>query len=27
LPHVCAFYQGYIDPARHDPFYRTSSKT
>jgi 5-methylthioadenosine/S-adenosylhomocysteine deaminase len=31
LPHVRAFYQGYIDPAsqtgaRHDPFYRTSAK-
>jgi cytosine/adenosine deaminase-related metal-dependent hydrolase len=27
LPHVRAFYQGYIDPARHDPFYRTSART
>jgi cytosine/adenosine deaminase-related metal-dependent hydrolase len=27
LPHVRAFYRGYIDTARHDPFYRMSSKT
>ena len=27
LPHVRAFYQGYIDPARHHPFYRMSTKT
>ena len=27
LPHVRAFYRGYIDPARHDPFYRMSAKT
>ena len=27
LPHVKAFYRNYIDPARHDPFYRQSSRT
>jgi hypothetical protein len=26
LPHVKAFYAGYIDPARHEPFYRPSSR-
>ena len=26
LPHVRAFYRDYIDPARHDPFYRQSSR-
>lgn len=26
LPHVRAFYAGYIDPNRHDPFYRSSSR-
>jgi 5-methylthioadenosine/S-adenosylhomocysteine deaminase len=26
LPHVKAFYAGYIDPTRHDPFYRSSSR-
>lgn len=25
LPHVKAFYAGYFDPARHQPFYRQSS--
>jgi 5-methylthioadenosine/S-adenosylhomocysteine deaminase len=27
LPHVKAFYAGYIDPARHDPFYRTNARS
>jgi 5-methylthioadenosine/S-adenosylhomocysteine deaminase len=26
LPHVKAFYSKYIDPARHEPFYRPSSR-
>jgi hypothetical protein len=26
LPHVKAFYASYIDPARHEPFYRPSSR-
>jgi cytosine/adenosine deaminase-related metal-dependent hydrolase len=26
LPHVRAFYATYIDPARHEPFYRPSSR-
>ena len=26
LPHVKAFYAGYFDPARHEPFYRPSSR-
>jgi len=26
LPHVRAFYHRYFDPARHDPFYRSSSR-
>ena len=26
LPHVKAFYQGYMDPAGHQPFYRPSSR-
>jgi cytosine/adenosine deaminase-related metal-dependent hydrolase len=26
LPHVRAFYADYIDPARHEPFYRPSSR-
>ena len=26
LPHVRAFYRGYIDPARHEPFYRQSAR-
>jgi cytosine/adenosine deaminase-related metal-dependent hydrolase len=26
LPHVKAFYQGYFDPALHQPFYRQSSR-
>jgi hypothetical protein len=26
LPHVRAFYANYIDPAKHDPFYRQSSR-
>jgi 5-methylthioadenosine/S-adenosylhomocysteine deaminase len=26
LPHVKAFYATYIDPARHEPFYRPSSR-
>jgi 5-methylthioadenosine/S-adenosylhomocysteine deaminase len=26
LPHVRRFYADYIDPARHEPFYRTSSR-
>lgn len=26
LPHVKAFYANYIDPNRHDPFYRPSSR-
>jgi cytosine/adenosine deaminase-related metal-dependent hydrolase len=26
LPHVQRFYAGYIDPARHEPFYRPSSR-
>jgi 5-methylthioadenosine/S-adenosylhomocysteine deaminase len=26
LPHVKAFYAGYMDPARHEPFYRQSSR-
>jgi len=26
LPHVKRFYDGYIDPATHEPFYRPSSK-
>ena len=27
LPHVRAFYDGYFDPAQHQPFYRPSSRT
>jgi len=27
LPHVRSFYADYIDPARHDPFYRPSSRS
>jgi 5-methylthioadenosine/S-adenosylhomocysteine deaminase len=27
LPHARAFYETYIDPARHEPYYRTSSRT
>ena len=26
LPHVQRFYADYIDPARHEPFYRPSSR-
>ena len=26
LPHVKAFYASYIDPAKHEPFYRPSSR-
>jgi cytosine/adenosine deaminase-related metal-dependent hydrolase len=26
LPHVRSFYANYIDPQRHEPFYRTSSR-
>lgn len=26
LPHARKFYEGYIDPARHEPFYRPSSR-
>jgi len=26
LPHVRKFYAGYIDPARHEPFYRQASR-
>lgn len=26
LPHVRDFYRGYIDPARHEPFYRQSAR-
>jgi 5-methylthioadenosine/S-adenosylhomocysteine deaminase len=26
LPHVKAFYADYIDPARHEPFYKPSSR-
>lgn len=26
LPHARKFYEGYIDPARHEPFYRQSSR-
>jgi len=26
LPHVKAFYEGYFDPAAHQPFYRSSSR-
>ena len=26
LPHVKEFYANYIDPARHEPFYRPSSR-
>jgi 5-methylthioadenosine/S-adenosylhomocysteine deaminase len=26
LPHVRAFYRDYIDPARHEPFYRQSAR-
>jgi len=26
LPHVRAFYRDYIDPARHEPFYRVNSR-
>jgi cytosine/adenosine deaminase-related metal-dependent hydrolase len=26
LPHVKAFYANYFDPARHEPFYRPSSR-
>ena len=26
LPHVRAFYANYMDPARHEPFYRPSSR-
>ena len=26
LPHVKAFYAGYMDPQRHAPFYRQSSR-
>jgi cytosine/adenosine deaminase-related metal-dependent hydrolase len=26
LPHVKAFYANYIDPSRHEPFYRPSSR-
>lgn len=26
LPHVKAFYAGYFDPERHQPFYRPSSR-
>lgn len=27
LPHMRAFYEGYMDPAQHTPFYRQSSST
>ena len=26
LPHVREFYAGYIDPSKHQPFYRPSSR-
>src|SRR5258705_364083 len=26
LPHVKRFYTGYVDPAKHEPFYRQSSR-
>ena len=26
LPHAKRFYEGYMDPARHEPFYRPSSR-
>jgi hypothetical protein len=26
LPHVRAFYSKYIDPSKHQPFYRQSSR-
>jgi hypothetical protein len=26
LPHVKAFYEGYYDAGRHEPFYRPSSR-
>jgi hypothetical protein len=26
LQHVKAFYKNYIDPAKHEPFYRRSSR-
>ena len=26
LPHVRRFYEGYFDPAKHEPFYRPSSR-
>jgi hypothetical protein len=26
LPHVRRFYADYMDPAKHDPFYRPSSR-
>jgi 5-methylthioadenosine/S-adenosylhomocysteine deaminase len=26
LPHVREFYSGYMDPAKHEPFYRSSSR-
>ena len=26
LPHVRRFYADYIDPSRHEPFYRPSSR-
>jgi 5-methylthioadenosine/S-adenosylhomocysteine deaminase len=26
LPHVKKFYTGYVDPAKHEPFYRQSSR-
>jgi 5-methylthioadenosine/S-adenosylhomocysteine deaminase len=26
LPHARRFYEGYVDPARHEPFYRQSSR-
>jgi 5-methylthioadenosine/S-adenosylhomocysteine deaminase len=26
LPHVKAFYADYIDPAQHQPFYKSSSR-
>ena len=26
LPHVRKFYANYVDPARHEPFYRSSSR-
>lgn len=27
LPHVRAFYRNYVDPARHEPFYRQSARS